>query len=387
VLVAGGGPAGAAAAFRLTRLGYDVAVVTAPGANDADRIEVLSSSCLHLMDSLPPLANALAASYPVSETQLFWSGCREHVPAAPGTRLVCRSQFDAALLATAGACVIRPVRARAPQRVDGLWHVPITGSVEPPAVAARFLIDACGRASTLTNKSKPFGPATAAIWIRWRNTTMPVGVMLVEAFNEGWCWGATFPPHSAETAMFVDQAFCRGAGRHALARWTAHILRRSKLFASLLREASVVATEIRDATPRRAVAPVGPDWCRVGDAAYASDPLSSQGISAALRSGIQAAAVAHTILSGGDQKAAIDFYHARTSTAADQSRVMTSAFYDRHRDAELPDFWMARTAAGLVQSSRAALPEATSEAAYGRDCTFWPMLVGDRILRFPSDWR
>jgi hypothetical protein len=68
----------------------------------------------------------------------------------------------------------------------------------------------------------------------------------------------------------------------------------------------------------------------------------SQGVQAALRSGVHAVAVVHTILSGGDADAAITFYREAVQAAAIRHRAVMAELYSRHKRWRDRPFWRTR---------------------------------------------
>ncbi len=383
VAVIGGGPAGAAIAYRLARLGYRAAIVSAPSAAPG-RVEVLAPSIVHLRNALP-LSAAIATAHPACETRLLWSGAPETAPAAAGSGLIRRDAFDAALLAATGVQVIR-ARARAPYRADGRWHVPLAAGER--SLTARFLIDASGRAGGVFGKPEAAGPATAALVGHWSGATLPAGTMLVEAMADCWCWAAAPVEGTLQTAVFVDSRACAGRGRAALTAQAERSLRAGTLFAPVVRGACLRAASIVDATPRCAASPAGLDWLRTGDAAAAPDPLSSQGMVAALRLAIQGAAVVHTILAGGDREAALAFYAGAVASASARQVRQAAALYAAHRPHGFSAFWRARAASSVGDPPE---PVAVSIRADARFClapdavlSLAPALVGNHIAMVPA---
>jgi hypothetical protein len=382
VVVVGGGPAGAAIAYRLARLGYRAAIVAAPSTAPG-RVEVLAPSIVHLRNALP-LTAAIATAHPARETRLLWSGAPETVPAAGGSGLIRRDVFDAALLAATGVQVIR-ARARAPYRAEGCWHVPLAAG--EGRLTARFLIDASGRAGGVFGKPEAAGPATTALVGHWSGATLPAGTMLVEAMADCWCWAAASVEGRLQTAVFVDSRACAGRGHAALTAQAERSLRAGTLFGPVVRGARLLASAIGDATPRYADTPAGADWLRTGDAAVAPDPLSSQGMVAALRLSIQGAAVVHTILAGGDREAALAFFASAVASASARQVRQAAALYAAHRPPDASSFWQMRGAP--VSAARDAAPASLrlramlSLASEAVLCQA-PALVGDRILRVPA---
>jgi hypothetical protein len=151
---------------------------------------------------------------------------------------------------------------------------------------------------------------------------------------------------------------------------------------------------VRDATACCSPDPIGHDYLRVGEAAVAIDPLSSQGLQASLRLAVQGAASLRTLLApGGDHSAALDFYRDRQRALAEG----TSAAGRRHYAAAERDapFWKDR-AHGAADAPR-LLPRATQPGAgerlapaAGVRLAPVPAVVGALIARVPAlshrDW-
>ena len=175
------------------------------------------------------------------------------------------------------------------------WCVPIQTASGNRTIEARFFVDASGRTSGVAPRGQRFGPATIALSARWRTAAVPPGTVLVEASTDAWCWGAVTADGAIDTAAFVDMASCAGQGRTALMERLVRLLRESELFGLALRNATPGRLRISDATPMATTRAVERDAIRVGDVAFVPDPLSSQGVQCALRSGVQAASVVHTI--------------------------------------------------------------------------------------------
>lgn len=393
VAVAGGGPAGAAVAYRLATLGYHVVLVAAGRRPGADRSETLPPS-IALLEGVLPLARALALAEPAPHAQLAWATeGRSEYQERPGTLLVRRTPFDEALVAAAreaGVTVLADARAGPPERIPGGWRVHIRTASGARAVRARFFVDATGRNGGLHPRGRRLGPATVAIRARWRGAAEALGgTVLVEALPDAWCWGAAGSDGSLDTAVFVEMAACAGKGAAALRDRFEQLLRGGRLLGAALQGTQRGALQLCDATPTLAAICAQHDSLRVGDAAFASDPLSSQGVQCALRSGVQAAAVAHTILAGGDADAAIEFHEAANRRlAANHGRVATQLYagYLTWRD---QPFWAARAAPapppelGLAQGEALTadqLVRLSPRAVVGMQ----PALAGAWIQRVPA---
>lgn len=342
VCVVGGGPAGAITASRLAEHGYRVVLIDRGGS--PDRVECLPHSTWIVLDSLgnrEPIPIPELTPCPVTRVQ--WPGPRREARAHEGTVLIRRGGFDRILQDTArrsGATVLLPARAALPSWSGSDWTLLVSGEDWQQYIVARFLVDAGGRRSRLPRRRRRLSPSTVALSGSHLATPSAPAEMRVEAIKAGWCWGAFLPGGAAEVSVFLDTSVCAGLDGTGRQRVYHAALRDSDFFGEL--QSSARSLAICDASAFVDEDPVSDHAIKVGDAAVALDPLSSQGVQAALRSAAHASAVVHTILSGGDVDAAITFYRSAVADAAEHHRTIIGHYYaacDRWPDAE---FWRAR---------------------------------------------
>ena len=87
-----------------------------------------------------------------------------------------------------------------------------------------------------------------------------------------------------------------------------------------------------DATSYAVATPIDERAVRVGEAAFAIDPLSSSGVQTAIQTGLAAAAAVHSILApDGDRDAAIEYYGAHQRHAVARHAATAAALYAEHR--------------------------------------------------------
>jgi flavin-dependent dehydrogenase len=393
VCVLGGGPAGAVIAWRLAELGHDVVLVergaAGPRQRRRARAESLAPSILPILDSIG-LRDVVEASAFMREARslVLWGSGDVEVKtwdAAPSL-LIERASLDDRLRAAAtdgGTRVIAPAAARAVRREAGEWIVSVTASAGPLAIKAQFLVDARGkRRHPCIADGAPITVAMSAPWLPSDGAYVETRI---EAGRDEWMWGNPLPDGSYAATIFVDSARVAGLRSHARSALCRDILLRSKLLAGLTKGRMIGPVDVRDATPRVNRDPMGHDFIRVGEAAVAIDPLSSQGIQTALLSAIQGAAAVHTILTAGcDPEPALAFYRERVQTTAARSRAAAARLYREHPD-QTP-FWMRRSlAAGSAapEERRQAIPELPSRLGVARDLGIVdiPVLSGAFILR------
>ena len=352
ICVVGGGPAGAVIARCLAALGHDVVLVERGAARSRHgrkaRAESLAPSILPILDSLGLRDVVETSAFMREERSLvLWGSGDVEVKiwdAAPSL-LIERALLDDRLRAAAsggGARVIAPAAARAVRHEAGEWLVPVATSAGPLAIKARFFVDARGkRGHPCIADGAPTTVAMSAPWLPGDGSHVETRI---EAGRDEWMWGNPLPDGSYAATIFVDSARVAGLRSHGRAALCRDILLRSKLLAGLTKGRLIGPVDVRDATPRVNRDPIGHDFIRVGEAAVAIDPLSSQGIQTALLSAIQGSAAVHTILTAGcDAGPALAFYRERIQTTAARSRAAAARLYREH-PAQTP-FWMRRSLA------------------------------------------
>ena len=350
VCVVGGGPAGSVVAACLADRGYRVVLIDR--GRSADRVECLPLPCWNLLESLGISEQIRTEGLiPCPVTRLQWPGPRQEVRLHEQSGLLRRRGFDRMLLDAArrsGATVLPSAHA-APLTWSGFdWMLVVSGEQWRRHIVARFLVDASGRRSGLPRRRRRLSPPTVALSGLCTGAFPTQVEMRVEAIEKGWCWGAFLPEGNAEVSVFLDTGDCAGLGGSDRLRLYRAALAGSDFFGAVKSTTTNIA--VCDASAFVDEDPVSEHAIKVGDAAIALDPLSSQGVQAALRSAVHAGAVVHTLLSGGDLGAALEFYRNALADAAAHHRTIAAQYYsacDRWPNAK---FWRARhwTVAGPV---------------------------------------
>ena len=358
VCVIGGGPAGSASAIRLVQLGHRVVLVERAPRGRAHVGESLPPSVLPLLDALGVRDSVEAAGFlRPRDAQVQWDGALRDASmhaghaGAPGFQ-VDRGRFDALLLdaaAAVGVTLIQPVAAGAPQRDGPRMRVALRDGRE---VRAQWVVDARGRRGVA-------GPAprTAALYAYWPGAGGEDARTRVESGVDAWYWGAPLPDGSFNATVFVDAARCAGldrGARHALYR---ALLARSALLRPVLGGAVPADVRVCDATAGLASDPAADGVLRVGEAAFTIDPLSSQGVQAALRNGLQAAVCVHTLLARpGDAELALAFHADQVRRTAQHHARLAAGFHAAAAQQFGSAFWLARAGVALPWRAPAAPP-------------------------------
>lgn len=361
VAIAGGGPGGCAAALALRAHapGLSVALVEA-SAYGGERVgETLAPPAAEVLEHLgvwdafcaqnhhPAYGTAAAWGSPVPHENEFLFRVRQ-----VGWHLD-RGAFDGMLADQAearGVRVLRRTRVADAERQASGWRLTLSSGEE---LRARFLVDATGAGSALARRR---GGARLRVrdrlagFVRFFRQPPGAGAphTLVEAFADGWWYTAPLPDGRRVVACMTDTDIARGlrldddAAWHALLRQTGP--RVSETMADAVPDGAPV---VRAARCGRLSAAAGEDWIAVGDAASTFDPLSSQGMLKAMRSGIFAAYAAGDLLSRGDD-GGMHRYRAFVEREFNGFLRSRARYYADERRWPGREFWRRRHAADLV---------------------------------------
>ncbi len=287
IVVLGAGPAGAAVALGLKRLGYAVRVVS-----EWRRFAAVEGVSQRVLDGLRQagLTHALACAAAPSPRRVLWNGAGQSINQEC---LLDRPQFDAAIREDLRAVGIEVLEARV-LKVESTDHGHLVHLDSGEPLRADFLVEARGRSAPLAG-GRLRGPETLSLLNQWQEEPGRPG-SAVESLPDGWAWMARLADGRCYWQITLDARdlppkdqlpdYCaQRRGQSALVR---ELFGEAALQPASLHARSSTAILFREAS--------GPNWLRVGDAAMAVDPLSGNGIFQSLSSALQAPAVINTLL-------------------------------------------------------------------------------------------
>lgn len=355
VLVVGGGPAGAAAALELARLGRRVGLAEASPQPRFRLGETLPGVARHALHELGVfeafVAQRHTASYAVRSA---WGSddvsdsLSIYNPDGGGWHLD-RLRFDSLLLAAAeanGVEVLRGGRVVEMRRAGTDWEVRLDAPTGERTLRVSFLIDATGRAAWL---SRRLGGRTlrcdrlVGVARRYAAEDAPDPYILVEAFADGWCYSAPLPDDDLVAVCLSDADLLTGAGRGPGTQFDAWLSATTHTRRRVAGRTARPGLQVQSAASSRTLLSADGGWLAVGDAAAAFDPLSSLGLCFALRSGLHAARAVHQRLAG--RTAALAEYLATLDRVADEHMEQRVAYYRAEQRWPTSSFWCRRQTA------------------------------------------
>lgn len=343
-VVLGAGPAGAAVALGLRRLGHAVTVIGVPRAFDA--IEGVSERVVAGLRGVG-IESALAAIAEPSPRRATWAGA---TTALNSERLVDRAAFDRLLwreLQDHGVeCLAARVMRWQPGDAGHQLQLQRPDDTQATTLRARFVVEARGRLAPHSPQGVTRGPETVALL--WRGQGKPGGDAgsAVESLPDGWAWCARLPAGGVALQLTVDPSAVDLPPRAQLG---AFIRERLVSVEAALPFLATPAAEVH-ALARTSGAVLSPEvcgatWLRVGDAAMAADPLSGNGIFQSLSSALQAPVVIQTLLNHpADAPHARRFHHERVHGLFHRFARIGRDFYALELRWADRTFWSVRSA-------------------------------------------
>lgn len=340
ILVLGGGPAGLVSALSLARKGWRVALVARPRRSAVEGFSAQAVSALRVAGC----DHALAALGPEAPRTVCWNG---ETRAIHAEALVERGRLDVALARDARAAGIEvlPARLVSLGRIPGGWTAKFDGPDRHSRIlSARLLIEARGLAAP-SGDEEWSGPDTLALIGRWR--LKPAAPFTsVASFRSGWAWCADAGNGACSLSLFVSAKRPNLPRRARLAAFYQELLRNiPESRPWLAGAADLVSITARKATARLIRPVVGPDFLRLGDAAFTIDPLSGHGTFEAVRAALTTPALVNTLLERPrDSALAQDFHRKRVEESFVRHARVGRDFYRMEQRWNTEPFWAERQA-------------------------------------------
>lgn len=318
VIIGGGGPAGAAAALTLAKLGRRVLLANAASHRRVRAGESYAAAAKPLLADLGVMAAFRQAQHLACYgTVSLWGTHEPHATASLHGLQGCshqldRDAFDTMLLAAAkaaGATVSEQSRAALTDaRTEGTQEVELSGPGGFRRVSCDWLLDATGRPAAL---SRRLGARRRRIdrLVAFQTRLMPAtgtdqdASAIVEAARSGWWYSTLLPGGERLACFFTDADLAHDTGLRSVAGFMAS-LEGTRVIASLVRRHGYSCREAprgTDASTAWLDVAAGPRWLAIGEAAISFDPLSARGVASALHAGLCAAHAVHAAL-GGDTR-------------------------------------------------------------------------------------
>jgi flavin-dependent dehydrogenase len=192
--------------------------------------------------------------------------------------------------------------ARAHRDNGGVWRIDTVGKDGAhPETTASFVIDAGGKAAAFARRQGAHRQlidrlvGVAGFYI-FEDGEAGAYSTLVEACANGWWYSSVLPGNGMVATFLSDADFMRQIGVHRPEVWQALLAEtqhtRKRLIVGSLR----LPLQVRSAHSHLLRPTAGPGWIAAGEAAASFDPLAGMGLGHALSSGINAARVAHDLI-------------------------------------------------------------------------------------------
>jgi len=353
VAVVGGGPGGSATALSLRAHAPSLSVVL---------IEASRYETPRIGETLPPPARPLLEHLGVWEpfqaqrhrevygTTAVWGAAKPldndfmYMPANTGWHLD-RAAFDAMLAGQAERhCIALILDARLldAQHRGQEWQLALSSG---DLLRARFLVDATGGSVKFARRcGARFVSADRLVGIfRYFESDGDDPRTLVEAFEDGWWYTAGLPGGQRVIACLTDADLARRLKLGQVEQWDQQLADMPGIGAIAGRGKPSSPIVIRSAGSRRLDPAAGLHWLAVGDSASRFDPLSSQGIVKALRSGIFASYAIGDWLTRADESG-LDRYRRYIIREFNGYADVRKKYYLQERRWPSSEFWRQRHA-------------------------------------------
>ena len=264
-----------------------------------------------------------------------------------------RTRFDAMMRGSAlcsGAEWLECLALRDVEQTGDGWRINLSTDSGDRSVNTPFVIDTTGRACVFARRVGAKRIAMdrlvgAAGYFSFHATSsLMEPVLLLEAAENGWWYTAPLPEGKLIAVFLTDADFIQREKFTQPDRWMAQLASTNELSRRIQKYGLLLDGEIRIVQAESSFLDrvAGDGWLAAGDAAASFDPLSAQGITSAINSGLDAAHAAAAWLTG-DREALIAYAnHVRRSYA--EYLTHRSVYYRIERRWASAEFWKSRHA-------------------------------------------
>lgn len=339
VAVVGAGPAGVALAIQLVQFDFRVRLYHQPRRYPA--VEGVAERALAGLRYLGCEDTLALLHTPVSR-HAQWGD--EQFSGNPEW-LVSRPEFDVALLRDAERAGVElcDVRVKQWQRPEGKKRTQVITQDSERDCRARFVVDARGRNASNKDRQWFKGPATVALSQKWRHSATAPQSFVCDGPN-GWLWSATLDPEHTLVQCFVcSDAQTLPSKRELSAFYQAQLADYPALPEWLKNAEPVGDVFARGAHTGLCDFLIDDHSARLGDAAFATDPLAGHGIYEALGAALALGPCIQTLLrKPEDAELAKAFYRERQTQEFYRMARSGRDFYQQLASMHSGDFWAAR---------------------------------------------
>lgn len=272
-----------------------------------------------------------------------------------------RPRFDAMMRGSAlcsGAEGLECLALRDVEPTAEGWRIKLSTDSGDRRVDTPFVIDATGRASVFARRVGAKRVAMdrlvgAAGYFSFRApSSMMEPVLLLEAAENGWWYTAPLPEGKLIAVFLTDADFIQREKLTQPDRWMAQLSSTVEQSRRIQKHGLSLEGEIRIVPAESSFLDrvAGDGWLAAGDAAASFDPLSAEGITSAINSGLNAADAAAAWLDGDEN--ALVTYADRVRRSYAEYLTHRSVYYRIERRWLSSEFWRTRHVLPSVFSQR-----------------------------------